>query len=269
MTGTPADLGRPKWGILGSGKICQDWTSSLVLNGSSVLAVAARSLDSAKAFAERFEIPRSYGSYSSLLEDEEVQIVYVGTIHTHHCALVLEALEKGKHVLCEKPMGMNSGEVKRMVDLAKSKGLFLMENMWTRSFPATRKVADIIASGSLGAVVTCTADLGFVIPGEPPSISRLISLLFTHTSLSLTHTLSHSHSLLQRRSSGFTTLILAVAAFLISGSTPWRGSSSPSSPRRSRASAPPGAFTGPAPTPPASSPSNTPTAASAAPRIAA
>ncbi|UPR01607.1 trans-1,2-dihydrobenzene-1,2-diol dehydrogenase [Chloropicon primus] len=162
-----------RWGIAGCGKISHDFTNALTFNKSNVVACAARSETSSKRFAETFGIPKHYGGYDGLLEDGEVDVVYIGTIHTTHCELVMKALDKGKHVLCEKPIGMNGREVRKMVALAKEKNLFLMEGMWTRCFPATRKIASLLETGELGEVITCTADLGFSIPFE---VKRLYEL---------------------------------------------------------------------------------------------
>ena len=163
-----------RWGILGSGKISSDFSNAIAESpNSTVHAIAARSEASAKEFSKKHGIEYFYEGYDALLEDEEVDIVYVGMIHTGHKEAVLKCLNKGKHVLCEKPMGMNEREVEQMVSVAREKKLFLMEGMWTRCFPATRRVVEVLSSGELGEVIHCQADLGFDIPF---SVRRLYDL---------------------------------------------------------------------------------------------
>lgn len=162
-----------KWGILGCGKISNDFCNAVHQAAGSVIQnVGARSESSAEAFGKTHGAIR-FGTYESVVSDPEVEVVYVGAINTQHYKLALSALEKGKHVLCEKPMGMNAGEVRNLMAKAKEKNLFLMEGVWTRCFPATRKIADHLSSGALGPVVTFQGDLGFDIP---VSIKRLYDL---------------------------------------------------------------------------------------------
>ncbi len=96
------------------------------------MAVAARNLKPAQGFAAKFQIPKAYQGYEKLAQDQDIQVVYVGAIHPSHLEIVKLLLQHGKHVLCEKPLGMNVKETKEMLDLAKAKGLFLMEAIWSR-----------------------------------------------------------------------------------------------------------------------------------------
>lgn len=119
-----------KWGILGCGKISSDFVNALTSfteDQHKVVACAARSLESAKEFSEKYGITKAYGSYQELVSDPEVQVTYVGSVNNQHLSLVKLALENGKHVLCEKPMGINAREVKEMIECARSKKLFCME----------------------------------------------------------------------------------------------------------------------------------------------
>lgn len=93
----------------------------------TVVAVSSRSLERATEFAVRHKIAKAYGSYKELAEDEDVEVVYVGTIHPEHASLCKLALSHGKHVLCEKPITLNLKNTKELFDLAKVKGLFIME----------------------------------------------------------------------------------------------------------------------------------------------
>lgn len=119
-----------RWGILGAGLIANDFLvalRTLPRNEHEVVAVAARSLERAQHFGKTHDVEKAYGSYDELLQDPEVQVVYVATIHTSHATLSNLALSHGKHVLCEKPMAINLREANEVVALAKSKDLFFME----------------------------------------------------------------------------------------------------------------------------------------------
>jgi len=170
---TEGSSARISWGILGCGKISNDFANAIhQAKGCDLVTVGARNVDSAEAFGKLHGAKR-WGNYDAVVSDAEVQIIYVGSIHPYHYKLVLSALEAGKHVLVEKPMGMNARECKEMAAKAKEKGLFLMEGVWTRCFPATRKVVEILSSGALGDVVQFVGDLGFDIPFE---VDRLYDL---------------------------------------------------------------------------------------------
>ena len=92
-----------------------------------VVAVAGRSLERAKEFAGRFSITKAYGSYEQLAQDNDVDIVYVGTIHPTHFDCCMKMFEHNKHILCEKPMTMNANQTRKLIETARSKKLFLME----------------------------------------------------------------------------------------------------------------------------------------------
>lgn len=151
---------------MGLGSMSNDFCVGLVANGSTISAVAARDHEKAQAFAKKFGAARAYDSYQALAEDPEVEVVYVGTIHTTHLSCVKMALNAGKHVVVEKPMGINAKEVQEMVDLAREKKLFLLEAMWTRFFPAIRKAREVLASGEIGVPKYVQGDFGFVAPSE-------------------------------------------------------------------------------------------------------
>jgi len=153
---------RIRWGLLGVGDITNDFCIGLLQNGSSIAAVAARDGARAEAFAKQVGADRAYGSYEALLQDANVDVVYVGTIHTMHQNHAMLALEAGKHVLCEKPVCVNESQTQALIDLARKKKLFLMEAMWTRFFPALRKAREVISSGDLGAPRAVQGDFGFL-----------------------------------------------------------------------------------------------------------
>jgi len=159
-------MGPLRWGILSAGKISHDFcvgTAVLPKDEHKVIAVAARNLDSAKAFAKTHEIPNAYGSYEELVKNPEIDVVYVGSVNPQHLSLVKLALNNGKHVLCEKPLGINVKETKEMLDLAKSKNLFLMEAIWSRFFPAYQELRRRLNDGSLGDVLQVVVTFGVLI----------------------------------------------------------------------------------------------------------
>jgi len=157
------------WCILGVSRISNDFCIALVTNGSTIASVGARDAGRAKEFADRFGARSSHGSYEAALAAPGVDVVYVATVHTSHASLVKLALEAGKHVVCEKPMTVNEPEMRELVDLARSKGLFLMEAMWTRFFPAIRKAREVLASGEIGEAKYVQGDFGFEAPTEESS----------------------------------------------------------------------------------------------------
>ncbi|GBC93044.1 1,5-anhydro-D-fructose reductase [bacterium HR15] len=156
------------WGILGTGKIARRFMQAVALvPDARVVAIGSRSPQTAEAFGEQFGIPRRYGSYDALLADPEVEIVYVATPHTLHAENTRAALQHGKHVLCEKPLTLNAHQAETLVVLARQRGLFLMEGMWTRCFPLMREVVARVQEGAIGTIRLIQADFGFRAPYNP------------------------------------------------------------------------------------------------------
>jgi predicted dehydrogenase len=102
---------------------------------------------------------KTYGSYADLVSDPDVDIVYVATPHSHHFQNAMLALEAGKNVLCEKAFTVNASQARKLVQVAKAKNLFLMEAVWTRYFPLSIKIRDLVKSGAIGPVYRVIADL--------------------------------------------------------------------------------------------------------------
>lgn len=152
-----------RWGILATGRIAADFTRALLsLPGDAeVVAAASRRPETAKAFAERFGIPRAYGSWAELAADDEVDVVYVAGPHSAHREAAGLCLEAGRAVLCEKALTLNSREARELVALARERGLFLMEAMWTYCNPLIRHLRALVADGAIGEVRHVTATLGF------------------------------------------------------------------------------------------------------------
>lgn len=147
-----------KWGILGTGGIAKKFAEALkAVENSELYAVGSRSLASAESFAREFNVSKTYSSYEDAANDPAVDVIYIGTPHNLHCENTLMSLEKGKHVLCEKPLGINGIEVRKMIAKAKEKKLFFMEALWSRFLPNIIKVKELIDSGEIGKVKLITS----------------------------------------------------------------------------------------------------------------
>lgn len=156
-----------RWGILATGGIAHSFTSDLVLTGHTVQAVGSRTQESADAFAAEFGIPNAHASYEALVNDPEVDVVYVSTPHPFHAANASLALNAGKHVLIEKPVALNADEARAIVELAAAKNLLVQEAMWTRFLPHMARIREIIAAGTLGDVHTLMVDHTQDLPDDP------------------------------------------------------------------------------------------------------
>ncbi|TFD06463.1 Gfo/Idh/MocA family protein [Cryobacterium sp. TMT1-66-1] len=156
-----------RWGILATGGIAHLFTNDLVQNGHTVQAVGSRSQASADAFAAEFSIPTAHSSYADLVNDPEVDAIYVSTPHPFHAEHARLALNAGKHVLIEKPFALNAREARQIVDLAASRGVLVMEAMWTRFLPHMARIREVLAAGTLGDVRSLLADHTQDLPDDP------------------------------------------------------------------------------------------------------
>lgn len=161
-----AGMERPvRWGVLATGGIAAAFTADLQgLPDAEVVAVASRTLASAKGFAGRFGIPRAYGSWAELAADPDVDVVYVATPHAAHRAAAGLCLEAGRAVLCEKAFTLNAREAAELAGLARSRGSFLMEAMWMYCDPLVRRLTELVRDGALGEIRTVQADFGLAGP---------------------------------------------------------------------------------------------------------
>ena len=147
------------FGIIGTGFIAGKGISALHETArAEVLAVASRTSEKAQRYACEWNIPRSYGCYEDLMKDKDIDVVYIATPHNLHYENMLQALNSGKHVLCEKPLTLNTEQAKECIELAARNKLFLMEGMWTRFFPAIQKVNEWLSAKVIGAVSFLNAD---------------------------------------------------------------------------------------------------------------
>jgi dihydrodiol dehydrogenase / D-xylose 1-dehydrogenase (NADP) len=164
-----------KWGILGPGAIARKFVQDLkLLSDAEIIAVGSRSKDKALAFAKEYGIENAYGSYEELVNDPQVEIIYVATPHPAHKEGTLLCLKAGKAVLCEKPFTVNAKEAEELIDYARKSKIFLMEAMWTRFIPVIVKVREWLTAGIIGEVKMVKADFGF--RGNLDPKSRLFNL---------------------------------------------------------------------------------------------
>ena len=159
-------------GIIGTGWIAEK--AAITLNGlkeCSCYAVGSRTKEKAEAFAQQWNIPKAYGSYSELIADPDVDLVYIGTPHSHHFDVTKEALLAGKPCLVEKAFMANARQTEEILRIAKEQQVFLAEAIWTRYQPVVGIVRNLIDSGRIGTPRLVTATLGYFM-GEKPRIMR-------------------------------------------------------------------------------------------------
>ena len=150
------------WGILGTGSIAKKFATGLtVLDDAKLAAVGSRKQETADVFADEFDVPRRHPSYEALANDPDVDAIYVATPHAFHKANSILCLEAGKAVLCEKPFAINAAEAEEVIGVARERGVFLMEAMWTRFSPVMCKVRERLAEGAIGEPRILAADFGF------------------------------------------------------------------------------------------------------------
>ena len=159
------------WGILATGRIAHAMALAITSTpGNRLIAVASRDLQQAEAFAGQYGPDvRAYGNYAALLADDTVEVVYVATPHPLHAQWTLQALHAGKHVLCEKPLGLNQAQVMAMIHAARSNGRFLMEAFMYRCHPQTRIVRRLIQAGAIGEIRHISANFGYHTAFQPGS----------------------------------------------------------------------------------------------------
>ena len=156
-----------RWGFLGAGGIAASMAADLHHGNNMLSAVAARDADRAAAFAARFGASHSHGDYLSVVEDPEVDIVYIATTHPFHREQALMAIDAGKHVLIEKPLTLNASHAREVLTAASDKGVFAMEAVWMRANPLILKAQELVAQGVIGDVVAVHADFSIEVGFDP------------------------------------------------------------------------------------------------------
>ena len=159
-----------RWGIAAPGAIANKFAKAVKnVEGAELVAVAARSGEKAKAFAEKYDIPNVFEGYEKMAEWEGVDAVYVATPHPFHKPVAEIYLNAKKHVLCEKPICVNVAQATALKECAAKNGVFLMEAMWTRFLPAIKEAQEIVENGEIGDVLGIEADFCYRIEPEEDS----------------------------------------------------------------------------------------------------
>jgi len=159
-----------RWGIISTGGIAHTFARDLAFIDSGVaVAVGSRSMESANAFADEFDIAGRYDSYEELVNDPEVEAVYVATPHPMHFDNAMLALEQRKPVLVEKAFTVTADQAAKLVEVAAERKVFMMEAMWTRFLPHVIAIRELIADGSIGEIVSFEADHGKRFAYDPSS----------------------------------------------------------------------------------------------------
>lgn len=156
-----------RWGFLGAGGIAASMAADLHHGHNVLYAVAARDADRAAAFAARFGASHSHSDYRSVVEDPDVDIVYIATTHPFHREQALMAIESGKSVLIEKPLTLNASQAREVLTAARDKGVFAMEAVWMRANPLILKAQELVAQGVIGDIVAVHADFSIEVEFDP------------------------------------------------------------------------------------------------------
>jgi predicted dehydrogenase len=157
-----------RWGIAGTGIIASEFAEGLALvEDCELVGVASRSAETAEGFGDRFGVHKRYGSYESMADSDDVDVVYVATPHSRHRSDTLLYLDSGKAVLCEKPFAVNQSEAVQMIDAARRHRLFCMEAMWSRHLPAYVRIAELLDEGVVGTPLAVEAVFGVQMPFDP------------------------------------------------------------------------------------------------------
>ncbi len=151
-----------RWGILGAGRIARKFAADLKLvEDAELVAIGSRNIENAKLFAAEFSCKYFHDSYEALVTNEDVDVIYVATPHSHHHAHTILCINNGKAVLCEKAFAINTRQAQEMINLASEKKIFLMEAMWTKFLPHYKKMQSLLQEKKLGDVKSVLLSFGF------------------------------------------------------------------------------------------------------------
>lgn len=148
------------WGILGTGWIAHEMGEALNEVNGEIYAVCATTLENAQKYAEEFQVTKAYGSADEMIDDPNVDIVYIATPHNLHYQFLLQAVKAGKHVFCEKSITVNSRQLEECVAIAKEKGLVICDGMTLLHMPLYKKLKEMISEGAIGDVKMVQVNFG-------------------------------------------------------------------------------------------------------------
>ena len=161
------------WGFIGTGHIAEKMAKAIAsLEKACLFACAAQTGNAAErsaAFAAKYGFAKSYSNYDSLLNDENVNIVYIATTNINHAELSIKAMKAGKAVLCEKPAAINAAELKQVIEVSEKTGMLYIEALWSRYLPAWQTAMQWISLGKIGKILNIYADFCFKAPYSPES----------------------------------------------------------------------------------------------------
>jgi predicted dehydrogenase len=157
-----------KWGIIGPGSIAQKFADALMVSKQGQLyAIASRSAERGSEFARRYHVGKIYLQYSELMNDPDIDIIYIATPHSHHFLLAKQCLEAGKHILLEKPLTITAAQTQVLIDLSLNKGLLFQEALWSRFMPCFSQIKTWLHEGKIGTLHYIQSDIGFAFGDKP------------------------------------------------------------------------------------------------------
>ena len=157
----PESVRTLRWGILGAGDIAEVFADTVIKNTKQrIVAVASKTPGKGEAFASRFQIPKTFATYEDLVQDPEIDSVYIATLPHTHLADAKLAIAAGKHVLIEKPSALLAADAEAIYQAARSAGVFAMEAMWSRYLPQASIIRQLVSTGAIGHIEVLQADFG-------------------------------------------------------------------------------------------------------------
>ena len=158
---------RFNWGIIGPGRIAHQFASGLrVIEEAALYAVASSSVERAQAFAEQYASEKTYTSYEDLVNDPQVDAIYIATPHRFHFDNALHCLKAGKPVLCEKPLTVNAAEARQLIEVSRANNVFLMEALWTRYLPIYQQIRQWLEARAIGDLRLLVSTFGITVPQD-------------------------------------------------------------------------------------------------------
>jgi len=158
-----------RWGILGCGRIARKFAADLrLVDDAELTAIASRNKETLELFAKDFPCKHHHKSYEALVANNEVDVIYVATPHSHHYEHTMLCLNHNKAVLCEKAFAINSRQAIEMIKTAKERKIFLMEALWTKFLPHYKKLQELLQQKTLGDIKSMLVNFGFKTSDKSP-----------------------------------------------------------------------------------------------------